>query len=234
MPWIFLCLMLANAVYFGWKFMEGGQPQPRPALMEQAQQGERVLLLSERPVSVAESPAEPEADEAEKDKEEAVAIPVVAAGTKQCFNIGPFVSEAVLQKWLEQARAQKFTIRVDKRKVDVKDYWVFVPAFTNRERAEERLRDLKSRGIEGFIVKEGVFINAISLNHFSRRDLAQSFLQKMQEAGVAVEFREISQSGTERWAYVMPGRSKADLRGAVDAFLSRQPDLKRENAACEE
>ncbi len=228
MPWIFLCLMLANAVYFGWKFMEGTQPQARPVMTEVEQQGERLLLLSERPELVVPPAPEP----VEEQGEAVVAVP--AAAIKQCFNVGPFVSDAAVQKWVEPIKAKKVSARIDKRKVDVKDYWVFVPAFTNREKAEERLRDLKSRGIDGFIVKDGVFINAISLNHFSRKELAQAFLQKMQEAGVSVEYREINQPGIERWVYLMPGGSKADLRAIIDGQLIKQDELKRENAACEE
>jgi hypothetical protein len=83
-------------------------------------------------------------------------------------------------------------------------------------------------------VREGAFINAISLNHFSRKELAQAFLQKMQAAGISVEYREINQASVERWIYVAPARSKVDLRATVDAQVSRQDGLKRENASCEE
>lgn len=230
MPWIFLCLMLANAVYFGWKFMEGTQPQARAVSTEVAQSGAKILLLSEKP-ELAAPVIEDKAPEPAP--AETPATPVIASGP-QCFNVGPFTSDAPLQKFLGPLQDKRFTARVDKRKVDAKDYWVFVPAFTNREKAEERLRELKSRGIDGFIVKEGVFVNTISLNHFSRKDLAQAFQQKMKEAGVGVEFREISQPGVERWIYLAPGHGKADLRGQIDAQLAKQDGLKRENASCEE
>lgn len=225
MPWIFLCLMLTNAVYFGWKFMEGAQPQARPAA-EVVQVGERIYMLSERPeLKLAPEPvvAAPGPQESS-----AVVAPV------QCFNVGPFSSDTALQRFVEQMKGKRFSVRVDQRKVDGKDYWVFVPAFTNRERAEERLRDLKGRGIDGFVVREGVFVNAISLNHFSRKELAQAYLEKIQAAGVAVEYRAIAQSGSERWAYLAPGQSKSDLRGMIDAQLAKSEGLKRENASCEE
>lgn len=231
MPWIFLCLMLANAVYFGWKFMEGTQPQARVSVAETTQVGDKVLLLSEKPELVP-APAS-EASEAPKPTEE-TAAPVVIASGPQCFNVGPFSADGPLQKFVGLMQGKHFFVRVDKRKVDGKDYWVFVPAFTNRDRAEEKLRDLKSRGIDGFVVKDGVFVNAISLNHFSKKELAQSFLQKMQAAGVSVEYREISQTGFERWLYLAPNHAKADLRSTIDAQLAAQEGLKRENASCEE
>ncbi len=227
MPWIFVCLMIANAVYFGWKFMEGTQPHARPVAAEMQMAGNNIQLLSERP-EVKQAEAVPVSDE----ETQAVA-PVIGSGP-QCFNVGPFASDAGLKKFVSFMQDKGFGVRIDKRKVDGKDYWVFVPAFTNRDKAEEKLRDLRSRGIEGFVVKEGMFINAISLNHFSRKELAQAFLQKMQEAGIQVEFREIAQTGVERWTYLAPSRSRENLRAIVDAQVDRQEGLKRENAPCEE
>lgn len=226
MPWIFVCLMIANAVYFGWKFMEGTQPQARHVTATAPVSGASIQLLSERPVVKA-------AETSPSEEEGQVAAPVVGAGP-QCFNVGPFTSDSGLQKFVAVMQGKGFAVRVDKRKVDGKDYWVFVPAFTNRDRAEEKLRDLKSRGIDGFVVKEGVFINAISLNHFSRKELAQAFLQKMQVAGVQVEYREVAQNTVERWVYLAPSRSKDNLRSVVDAQIDKQGGLKRENASCEE
>ena len=228
MPWIFVCLMIANAAYFGWKFMEGTQPQARSVGAETVVVGANIQLLSERP----ELERKPEA-EALPDEEAQAAAPVLGVGA-QCFNVGPFTADSGLQKLVSVMQAKGYSARIDKRKVDGKDYWVFVPAFTNRDRAEEKLRDLKGRGIDGFVVKEGVFVNAISLNHFSRKELAQAFLQKMQAAGVSVEFREISQSSVERWVYLAQGRSKEPLRAAVDSQIGKQEGLKRENAPCEE
>lgn len=230
MPWIFLCLILTNAVYFGWKFMEGTQPQARPLVVQNVQLGARLSLLSERPDMM--SAAEPQ-----KATESLEPLPVsmpVMATVMQCFNVGPFTVAADGKGFAETMRAKQFSVRVDQRKVNGKDYWVFVPAFTNREKAVARLRDIKSRGIDGFVVKDGPFTNAISLNHFSRKDLAQAFLEKMRTTGVAVEYREIAQVGSEQWLYLSPGQSKLNLRSAVDAQIEKTEGLRRENASCEE
>lgn len=225
MPWIFLCLMLVNVVYFGWGFMNSVQPQVRVTSAATAQGG-RIRLLSESP-ELQQAAAQ--------GSEPAEAMPVpVAAAVPQCFNVGPFATEGVLQSFASAMRAKRFVVRVDKRKVDEKDFWVFIPAFTTRAKAEERLRELKARGIDGYVVKDGVFINSISLNHFSRKELAQSFLEQMQAAGVTVEYRELSRPGMEQWVYLEPGPSKAELRDEIDGFLAKHEGLKRENASCEE
>lgn len=228
MPWIFLCLMLANAVYFGWKFMEGPRPRVDVAQMQAAQPGKTIVLLSERavpkkPAQVAESAPDP------------APLPAVAAAPgPACFHVGPFATEAASQSFVAAVRSATTSVRLDKRKVDGMDYWVFVPSFTNRERAEERLRELKVRGIEGFVVREGRFINAISLNHFSRSDLADAYLQKMKAAGVVVESRATPQPRTELWLYLTSAPNKPELRQRIDARLADHDELRRENAACED
>jgi len=73
MPWIFLTLMLANIVYFGWKFMEGTQPQARPAEQAVVLEGDRIQLLSERKELPA--PIEPEGSpSAAEDEQEPVVV----------------------------------------------------------------------------------------------------------------------------------------------------------------
>lgn len=226
-----MCLMAINAVYFGWKFMEVSSPQMTMEMKSSPQAGVRVQLLSESslqlaaPAGAGAQPA-PEQPEAEQ--------PAEAAAPRQCFNIGPFSSEAAARAIVGQLRGDRFTVRVDKRKVDIKDYWVFIPAFTNRERADERMRELRARGISGFVVKDGPFINAISLNHFSQKELAQAFLAKMQEAGLTVESREMTSAGTQFWVYAAPGASRGELRGTIDAILGGRDALRREIASCEE
>lgn len=231
MPWIFMVLMLINGVYFGWKFIEGEGPQAGAASVAQ-QEGVRVSLLSERPdllTKVAPAAEAPEASEAAP----ASAPPVVAV-VKQCFNVGPFISEPELRKLAGSLRGKGFVTRTDTRKVDEKDFWVFIPPFTSRTKAEERLRDLRAQGIEGFVVKEGVFVNAISLNHFSRKDLADAFLGQMQKVGVVVEYREITKPAKQFWLYAAPGNAKGDLRGAIDDYLTSHQDVRKEITACEE
>lgn len=229
MPWIFMCLMAINAVYFGWKFMEVSAPQSTVKEHSLPQMGARILLLGESKL-VRAAPPTPEAA-----PQVAEAPPAAdAAVVRQCFNVGPFASEGEARSLASQMRSKRFIVRADKRKVDVKDYWVFIPAFTNRDRAEEKMRELQSKGISGFIVKEGMFVNAISLNHFSQKDLAQAYLVKMQEAGLAVESRDTTSVGIQHWVYVSPGSSKADLRKVVDDYLGSHETLKREIAACEE
>lgn len=226
-----MCLMAINAVFFGWKFMEGSAPQATTKEKALPLAGARIQLLSESNLPPAPPP---EAAPAKAPTEEAAESALAEAPVRQCFNVGPFASDAEARSFAGGMRGKHFRVRLDKRKVDVKDYWVFIPAFTNRERAEEKLRDIRARGIQGFVVRDGMFVNAISLNHFTQKELAQAYLAKMKEAGVQVEFREMSSVGNEPWAYISPAQSRDDLRGAVDSYLAGHDGLKREITACED
>ena len=48
MPWIFLTLMLANVVYFGWNFISASQTPVRELSGPVVQEGKPIVLLSER------------------------------------------------------------------------------------------------------------------------------------------------------------------------------------------
>lgn len=229
MPWIFMMLMLANGIYLGWNFLEGAGPQPA-AQRPMAQEGPELALLSERPDLLRRS-EEPEVAEVEQ------VAPVSTGGTafRQCFFVGAFPNDADLREFIGALRAKGFEAKVSYRKVDLREYWVFIPPFTNRAKAEERLRDLRARGIQGFVVKDGVFVNAISLNRFSRRDLADAFLLQMQKEGIIVEYREMVRAGRESWVYAGYGRGGGgDLKSAIDSYLSRSPEVSKQITACEE
>lgn len=242
MPWIFLCLMAINAVYFGWNFMEVSRPQSTVRAHSLPQLGARVELLAESRLGrapVAEPLAGGDGAEAPDGSETAppAAAPAAAlpaAMQKQCFFVGPYDREGEARSFAGTLKAKRFVARTDKRKVEVKDYWVFLPPFVSRTKAEERLRELRAQGVQGFIVKEGVFVNAISLNHFSRPELAQSFLTQMKEKGIMGEYRELVSAGTEYWVYASPGQSQAEIKPALDEYIASRDSLKREITACDD
>lgn len=230
MPWIFLCLMMINAVYFGWKFLEG---QPSQAMQQvggvSAQiDGAQVALLSERPSLVRQEKTEGDSSA------EVVAPPSVAAASlPSCFYVGPFGSDSAVKELGSLMESKGFEVRMESRKVEEKDFWVFIPPFTSREKAEERLRELRARGVEGFVVRSGVFINSISLNHFSKKELAMSFRQQMSSLGISVEYREIKRPGMEFWLYLASRQGAGGLRATIDESLRKNGELRREVAACE-
>lgn len=231
MPWIFLTLMLANIAYFGWNFIGASQVPARPVSMAIAQEGDRIQLLQERkevPASATEEPAPAEAVVPEPVVEEKVVT------VAQCFTVGAFQASAMAEQFAGRMRSKGLVTRIELRKAEGRDYWVYVPPFTSRAKAEERLRELKLRRVESFIVGEGAYVNAISLGHFSKKELAQDFLRKMTDAGIVAEYREMANKGTVSWVYVAPATAAADARKAIDAELAKKGELRKEVASCEE
>lgn len=229
MPWIFLTLMLANIVYFGWSFISASQAPVRVLSAPVQQEGKPIMLLAERKQS-----SMPDQELAPAAEPEIVAPPIMEAPAVQCFYVGPFTVPASAQALSASMSGKGFYVRIEQRKAEGRDYWIYVPPFTNRAKAEERLSELRSKGIESFIVGEGPFVNAISLGHFSKKELAESFRDKLAAAGVVAEYREMANEGRVSWIYAAPGRAKRDLRAAVEGELLRDPLLRKEVAACEE
>lgn len=231
MPWIFLTLMLANIVYFGWNFISASQAPVRTLSAPVQQEGQPIVLLTERRQEALPVPE----GSAEEQEEQAVVTPaVIEAPVVQCFNVGPFQSPASAEGFSARMSGKGFLAKIEQRKAEGKDYWIYVPPFTNRAKAEERLRELRSKGVESFIVGEGAFVNAISLGHFSKKELAESLKDKLTAAGVVAEYREMANEGRVSWVYVAPGHAKRDLKPAVESEVLRNASLRKEVAACEE
>ena len=100
MPWIFMCLMAINAVFFGWKFTEVSVPQRQVREKTPIQIGAQVLLLSESELpkvvvvaAVEDQPVAPAGLELDG--------PVV----RQCFNVGPFPAESEVRGFAGVMRA---------------------------------------------------------------------------------------------------------------------------------
>jgi cell division protein FtsN len=234
MPWIFLTLMLANIVYFGWSFISVSQAPVRTLSVSVQQEGKPIVLLSERKQMPVTTPEAGKLDQGETPLEKGALLAVKEAPVAQCFNVGPFPSSVVAQGFGSNLSAKGFSVRIESRKAEGKDYWIYVPPFTNRAKAEERLRELRSKGVESFVVAEGAFVNAISLGHFSKKESAESFREKLLLAGVTAEYREMANTGAAGWVYAAPGSAKRDLKAAIEAEILRNPSLRKEAAACEE
>ena len=231
MPWIFLTLMLANIVYFGWSFINTSQAPARQLSVAVVQEGARIVLLNER----TSSAPSPQASAVVTPSEEAPIVTESVAMAAQRFFVGPFHTSDAAKQFMSKMSRKGLQVRIDERKAEGKDYWVYIPPFTNRDKAEERLRELRARKVESFIVGEGSFTNAISLGHFSKKELAQSLRQKLTEAGVAVEYREMPIDSRVTWVYVAPeGASKVNSRQVVDAEMRQNDALRKESASCEE
>ena len=65
-------------------------------------------------------------------------------------------------------------------------YWVYIPPLASAEAAKHRALELHSKGIDAFVMNAGGPLpNAVSLALFTKRELADEFLARLKNKGVA-------------------------------------------------
>lgn len=196
---LFWILLLGNVILFavmqrgGW----GEQAyQVQPALHE-----EKIRLL-DAPQSApikALSDADPAVAPAGALAPLAASAPVVTtapvanhapAAVKQstliCLEWGDF-SGADLKRAAEVLSAMQLGDKLSQRQIEYgKGYWVYIPPLKNKAAANQKVSQLKARGVrEYFIVQDaGALRYAISLGVFKTQDAAQNYLNELRGQGV--------------------------------------------------
>ena len=172
---LFLVLVLCNVILFavmqwsGELLADGQAVRAQPPLHEQD-----IRLLD---VSQA-------APEAVSPVSGAAAAPVLAAAT--CLEWGDF-SGADLARATAALGALQLGDKLSQRQAEHNiGYWVYVPPLRNKAAVNQKIAQLKARGIkEYFVVTEaGQWLNAISLGVFQTQEAAQGFLDELRAKGV--------------------------------------------------
>jgi hypothetical protein len=192
----FWLLLLANVILFafiqqGWVWraeeLLAGHPngplvQAQPGLQE-----EKVRLLDDTPVvPVATLPAPAANPPAAKDAFSSnlqlslnMSAPAATGAKDQtCLEWGDF-SGADLKHATAALSGMQLGNKLDKRQVDqVIRYWVYIPPLKNKAAVQQKVAQLKARGIdEYFIVPDtDPWRNSISLGVFKTQEAAQNFL----------------------------------------------------------
>jgi len=110
----------------------------------------------------------------------------VPSNSATCMEWGEF-SGADLASAKERLASLKLGSRLSQHEVEHSiGYWVYIPPLKNRAQVDAKIGQLKKLGVrEFFIVKEkGKWQNAISLNVFKTKELAQKFLAHLKAKGV--------------------------------------------------
>jgi SPOR domain len=192
--WFWL-LLLGNVILFaliqqGWVWREGPVVQAQPALHE-----EKVRLLEDTPavavpvsrVPVPVPPAVPQPSPAKPPLSAAIPTPVKGGANAQaCIEWGDF-SGADLKLATAALSAMQLGNHLDKRQVDqVIRYWVYIPPLKNKAAVQQKVAQLKARGIEEYYVLQDAdpWRNAISLGVFKTEEAAQNFLDVLKTKDV--------------------------------------------------
>ena len=205
------------------------------------ERGEKGDTLSESPVQPAQSStaakakAEPQAPVAEPGELESAAMSEPTSATASgavCVQAGKFrdrASAVKAAKWMQSRGLKVVDLHDEKHRV-VKNYWVFLPAFSSHKAAVAKLREIRGRGIRDVaIIGKGAAAKKISLGVYKNRSNMRRRMAELKKLGYPV----MSAANMKiRIEYVI----KAHAGGARPAFdrvwTSRFPGHPIRYAAC--
>lgn len=187
---LFWILLLGNAIFFA--LMHWGKPlstdEPagpvQPALHEEKIR----LLTAPQSVPVAISPVSvPHA--APAPAQTPVAAPASPASRPDmlaCMEWGDF-SGADLTRSTAALSALQLGDKLSQRQIEHNiGYWVYIPPLKDKAAVNQKIAQLKARGIEEYFVVQdkGPWLNAISLGIFKTQETAQHFLDNLRTKDV--------------------------------------------------
>lgn len=185
---------------------EQPEPEPTPAPAPPA-------------VSAPTPPPEPEP----------VVAPVIAA---ECTRFGPFSDEDRARAAARFLAGQNVyaTLTTEGETRDAR-YIAYLPAADSRAAALERLRELKAKGIDSFIMG-GAFNNAISLGVFSQQESALRLVTQMERRGYAVKIYSQERESAIHWLELGPRNTDRMSRELAATLTKRYPEARYEARSC--
>lgn len=187
---LFWILLLCNAIFFvamrwGGLPPPGGQTAPaQPALHE-----EKIRLLGAQQSASATPPpasAVSPAPSSHAPDTTPPAPPAAEQNASACFEWGDF-SGADLMRATSALSALPLGEKLSQRQIEHSaSYWVYIPPLKNKAAVNQKIAQLKARGIEEYFVvqDEGRWSNAISLGIFKTQEAAQGFLDNLRARDV--------------------------------------------------
>ena len=220
MKWILYSLLLANLAYLGFHLLY--ESPAAPTVTGSLKRGPATLqLLSERRGG----------SDRQMQQQNVLENPVVLSENREtdrqsalCVGLGPFADLLAATDVAE--RLNGIDIAAGVTAVDTPggdyDYRVVLPPLPSLQEAFRRLRELKSRNIDSYVITDGKDAQGISLGVFSTREAADDHRQTLQGDGYVAVIREIPQVIREFWVVAAPGEEIPEYQvSAVSVEFSR-------------
>jgi hypothetical protein len=150
------------------------------------------------------------------------AKPESAADKKSetCLSIGAFDTQADLRAAIKALTPLVARIQFrETRVIQIRGYWVYLPAPGNRERALDLARQLSSKGVSDYyVVTAGEQPNAISLGLFHEKANADKRLDEIRALGFKPDVIQRSDEVPAYWIdFAQTGDTPLDWRSNVPA-----------------
>jgi hypothetical protein len=185
--WIFLSLLIGNAVYFGWMYPS--------AITEDMPVTTNVAIVSDKSLTLLS-----ELDTKPIAQPKKVVLPSVAF----CETLGPVVDDLEVKHALARLSALGLVGRSRELILPGEpEYMVYHPSLPSRKLAINKLREFKVRKVDSYIITEGERKNALSLGRFKSKDLAYKHKAALNKKKIAAEIFVIESEIVERWIDVV-------------------------------
>ncbi|UZE95846.1 SPOR domain-containing protein [Alkalimarinus alittae] len=191
MRWIFLTLVLLNALFAALEVFEGMGGNKKAENYRVLEGRGRLLLLGE--LDPLFSRAGPE-----------------GVGML-CLLLGPIDSPLSAKKLLRELNSEGLDTKIITQPIiKAPNYWVHLEPYENRKAAITKLKELKSAKVDSYLITQGELTNGISLGMFENIDSARRMLKKRQTQGYDVKIKELGKQAFEYWVFV-EGQGVAEL-----------------------
>ena len=249
MRWIFLSLVLMNAMFFVWRFvLPANQPQKLSAsAVEVAPQiipsSETITLLEEVSKPEVVEPSEIVADDASSLSHASVASVAppsassvsgeMTVASAACYWIGVFASDD--ERTAILARLTK--LNVSTAKIDIAApgglrHWVYLPPQRTRAESAAIVQSLKVAGVDSYVISEGEHRLGVSLGLFSQRALADEKMADLQRRGLNPVMDTYERAANQRWLIVNKGDIDAVGDNVLSIMLKNKADVKVSEKKC--
>lgn len=211
MRWLFLGLLIINALYFVWSQQEfSNNTEVKPIVQQDGSAQGQVKLVNEvRGLQKRSSPVESRQVQAE------------------IMLLGGFTDEQIAKKLQQRLLSLDIQSGMTALESEVNtEYSVYLAPFASRQESISKLKEMQERKIDGYLITQGDLTNGISLGMFAREDSAQSVAERLKEAGYEPSMRTVQRSQRLYWATIDEGS-----RRLIDQIFLKQlvldfPDMK--------
>lgn len=226
MKYIALSLLLLNVLYLGYNLLQEDPPETRARGAAEQSEVPTISLLSEVSGN----------DLRKSEVEEILNNPVTDfpnATTARCVAMGAFDDVTSAQQIAERLGAIDFGVEL--RAIDSPtgeyDYRVVLPPASSLPDAFRRLRELKSRDIDSYVITQGEDSLGISLGVFSSQKAAISHQADLAAEGYQAAIKEIPRLSRGYWIYASEEGREFPMGTLANAQVE-YPDVEFAELSC--
>ncbi len=212
MRWLFLGLLIINALYFVWSqqtfvgeiteiksvVLQGKERQAQVKLVDETFDLQRRLLPVER-----------------RNEQSEIML------------LGGFADEQLVQTLQQRLLSLDIqsTIADLDNKVDI-EYWVYLAPLASRKASVRQLKELQNRKIDGYLITQGELTNGISLGMFARDESAQSVAERLKEAGYEPLVKVVERSQRLYWVAISDSSRRLVDQPLLKQLVLDFPEMK--------